>query len=108
MKYLRYTCSFVCVLLFSKCNTVYKGQVISESTGKPLKGVSVTLQNYEKASSIIVSEITDIDGNFKLTIPSVLRPYVKKEANVYLTCDNFQALYHQLIQSDKRKNKYFF
>src|SRR5690349_1772386 len=61
---------FVCCLLISPFaalaqEVIATGKVTDKSDGKPLPGVTVTLQGTSKAT------LTDAGGNFRIAVPSV-------------------------------------
>lgn len=102
MPVLRYLFSFVSVLLFSRCTTVYEGQVVSELTGEPLKGVTLTLQNYELLPSIVIKSETDSNGKFKLVIPASFRKYVREQIKVSVFSKQIKPVQYQINKSDKQ------
>lgn len=98
---MRYLFSFIGLVLFARCTSVYKAKVVSEKTGLPLKNITVTLQNHNYLPSIIVKTETDSSGNFKLIIPFTLRKYAKNEGKVYLFGEGVQPIDYQLNKLNK-------
>ena len=81
------------VLLCQGCSTIYSGQVVSELDGSPIENVHVVLQNADCSPSVVVSAVTDKNGNFQLHIPFILRSCVKKNANVSLTKEKYKQMF---------------
>ena len=101
MRYLGCILSLLCVLFSSGCNTVYKGRIVSATTGLPLKDIAITTQNYDCAPAIVVTAITDSNGNFELELPALLRKYGNKQITVSIYNDSFQYADFQINKSDK-------
>ena len=82
---------FLCVLFCSSCNATFTGKVVSETEGIPLENITLVLQNYGCAPSIVVSTKTDKDGNFELEIPDIVMKCLDKKVSVYVSSEKYKA-----------------
>ena len=96
MMNIRYLFSFIGLILFARCTSVYTAKVVSEKTGLPLKNITVILQNHNYLPSIVVKTETDSSGNFKLVIPFALRKFAKNEGKVYLSGEGVNPIDYEL------------